>query len=489
MNNRGQTTIFFTLIISILMLFTFTALEVGRIYLSRVKAAAVVQSARLSIMADYNRELFERYHLLFMDAGYGSGSETALEQKMEDYIVYSLNEENKKIYTFVIDELAVLETDNILDEDMKLLKEQIAKYESTAGIIHRAKETAKKIAGKSIDTSSAAQETETNGVELPQNENTSSDTGSEDSTVTKPEDPRNTLTEALKLGILSFLKPADMEVSTKSFDFSSAPSSKYRQQQEDEKDNSFQDIGFLKRFLKESTKEQSFNGLLEKAAVLDYTDYHFSNGVNPKKDSVMKCETEYILKGRDNDFDNLQSVLNEIVWLRMPVNYAYLLTDTEKKSEALTLAAAICTATNTEGLIEIVKYLLLGCWAYGETLNEMKTLLAGGEIAYIKTADTWRTDLKNLTASTSTDSKTAGMNYEDYLLLLLAKKTGKKLDICYARMLDVMELNLQKNDDHFSFEHCIGGLRFQGKLHINPMFMHGKDSSIYEYYFDEQFAY
>lgn len=489
MNNRGQTTIFFTLIISILMLFTFTALEVGRIYLSRVKAAAVVQSARLSIMADYNRELFERYHLLFMDASYGTESEAVLEQKMEDYIVYSLNEENGKIYQFAIDELAVLETDNILDEDMKLLKEQIAEYESTAGIIHRAKETAKKIAGKSIDTSPAAQETETNGVELPQNENTSSDTGSENSTETKPEDPRNTLTQALKLGILSFLKPADMDISTESFDFSSSPSAIYSEQAEKQRDNSFQDIEFLKHFLKESTKDQNSNGLLEKAAFLDYTDYHFSNGVNPKKDSVMKCETEYILKGKNNDFDNLQSVLNEIVWLRMPVNYAYLLTDTEKKSEALTLAAAICTATGTEGLIEIVKYLLLGCWAYGETLSEMKTLLSGGEIPYIKTADTWRTDLKNLTASTLADSKTTGMNYEDYLLILLAKKTGKKLNICYARMLDVMELNLQKNDEHFTFEHCIGGLRVQGKINVNPMFIQGKDSSIYEYYFDEQFTY
>lgn len=489
MNNRGQTTIFFTLIISVLMLFTFSALEVGRIYLSRVKTAAVVQSARLSIMADYNRELFERYHLLFMDAGYGTGSEAVLEQKMEDYIVYSLNEENGKIYEFTIEELAVLETQNILADDMKLLKEQIAEYESTAGIIHRAKDTAQKLNGKSIDTTSAAWETEVNGVELPQNENTPSNAGSEDSKETKPEDPRDTLTEALKLGILSFLKPAGMDISTKPFDFSSAPSAVYSEQQENEKDNSFQDIGFLKRFLKESTKEETNNGLLEKAAFLDYTDYHFSNGVNPKEDSVMKCEIEYILKGKDNDFDNLQSVVNEIVWLRMPVNYAYLLTDTAKKSEALTLAAAICTATGTEGLIEIVKYLLLGCWAYGETLSEMKTLLAGGEIAYIKTADTWRTDLKNLTAPPPTDSKTTGMNYEDYLLILLAKKTGKKLDICYARMLDVMELNLQKNDEHFTFEHCIGGLRVQGKISVNPMFIQGKDRGIYEYYFDEQFAY
>ena len=68
MNNKGQTTIFFSLIISALFLFTLTALEVGRIYMSRVKVGAVVHSTQSSIMADYNSELFERYHLFYLKA-------------------------------------------------------------------------------------------------------------------------------------------------------------------------------------------------------------------------------------------------------------------------------------------------------------------------------------------------------------------------------------------------------------------------------------
>ena len=59
MKNKGQTTVFFSLMISVLLLFTLTALEVGRIYMSKVKVQAVVHSAQTSILADYNRELFE----------------------------------------------------------------------------------------------------------------------------------------------------------------------------------------------------------------------------------------------------------------------------------------------------------------------------------------------------------------------------------------------------------------------------------------------
>lgn len=491
MNNRGQTTIFFTLIISVLMFFTFSALEVGRIYMGRIKAAAVVQSARLSIMADYNRELFERYHLLFLDPTYGTGSEAVLEEKMTDYVEYSLNEESGKIYVYTVEEMAVTDEKNILDDDMRLLKQQIESYEKTAGIVHRAKEVYKKLEEKKVDVEAASQETETNGVALPNTteDSTNQNHAEEKASEVEVTDPRDTMKEALKLGTLSFIKPAGMTLSDVRMDLKNAPSSMYEKQNKQEQNNSFQDIGILKQVLKQSTKEKQGKGLLEKAAMLDYVDCHFSNAVNQKEDSVAKCEMEYILEGKDNDYDNLQDVVNEMMWLRMPINYAYLLTDETKKSEALTLAAAICTATGTEALIEVVKYLLLGCWAYGEALCDVRTLLADGEIAYIKNGANWQTDLKNLTKPSASESKTGGMDYEDYLLILLAKKHGKDLNICYARMLDLIEMNLQKADETFSFRNCVGELSVQGSIHINDMFVKGADEEVYKYYFNGKIAY
>ena len=508
MNNRGATTVLFTLIISILMLFTFSALEVGRIYMSRVKAASVVQSVRQNIMADYNRELFERYHLLFMDPTYGTGSEAVLEEKASDYIEYSLNEETGKIYVFSIDEIAVIDEENILDNDMRLLKEQIESYEKTAGILHRAKEVNEKLKNEKADVEAAAQETEVNGVELPETKNDTGKTSEKKNSKAKNEktenkknktgdtgtreevkDPRDEMKESLKFGILNFLKPADMKISSKKMDLNHIPSARYESQKEEEKDNSFKDIKNLNNFLKQSAKEKNQEGLLQKAAFLDYVDYHFSNGVNQKEDSVAKCEIEYILKGKDNDFDNLQGVVNDITWLRMPVNYSYLLTDEAKKSEALTLAAAICTATGTEALIEVVKYLLLGCWAYGETLCDMRTLLEGGKIPYTKTAASWKTDLKNIGASSTAGTVKNGLSYEDYLLILLAKKSGKKLNVCYARMLDLVQWNLQSTDDTFFFENYVGELRIQGKICVNSLFSSKGNREVYEYYFDESVAY
>jgi TATA-box binding protein (TBP) (component of TFIID and TFIIIB) len=118
----------------------------------------------------------------------------------------------------------------------------------------------------------------------------------------------------------------------------------------------------------------------------------------------------------------------------------------------------------------------------------VRSLLAGNKIAYIKTKDTWKTDLKNLTAAGQTSEVKNGVDYEDYLLILLGAKSNEKLNTCYARMLDVMELNLRQEDDTFSFENCVGAFTIQGKLSVNSLFYAGKKES-YEYYFEEEVEY
>lgn len=498
MNNKGQTTVFFSLIISVLLLFILSALEVTRIHMSKVKMSACVHSMRSSLMADYNSMLFERYHLMFLDPTYGTGSEALAEVKISDYLDTSLNGEDNTgsgIYRFTLEEIALTGQKYILDDNMNQVKEQITDYEKTAGLVNKAKSLIGKMQQKTNDIEKASQETERNGVELnlsqsktKENETEIQNTDEEEDSTIKVGDPRDKLREFLKLGVLDFVLP-DGDVSKEEHDFSNSPSAKYKEQKEENKDTSFQDISLLKAFLKESAEKESYSGLQQYAAFVDYVSSNFSNEVNPREDSVMKCEIEYILKGKGNDYDNLQAVVNELTWMRMPVNYAYLLTDTEKKTEALTLAAAICTATGTGAMIEVVKYLLLGCWAYGETLYEMKCLLEGEEIAYIKTKENWNTDLESLIPSGTKKQVTNGLDYEDYLMLLLAKKSGISSNIFYARMLDMIELNLQKSDPDFLLTNCVGGITIQGKISVNPLFELQRENSVYEYYFEEEISY
>lgn len=498
MNNKGQTTILFSLITGILLLFTLTALEVGRIHLRTVKIKPCVHSMRSSVMADYNAELFERYHLLFIDPTYGTGSEAVLEEKIVDYLETSLNgEEGSNIYQFQVEEVALSEMETIMSDNMKLLKQQIKDYESTAGIANEIKDLLLDFGNGDADLEEAAKETKINGKELPvaaenKEDNGNSDGEKEDGkTAVKEEDykdPRETLKESLKFGILSFVAPGK-NYSKEAYKLKVVPSEKYDEVQKKERNRNFDDIGYLNTFLEEVMQENTFNQLAESVSFAGYVTAHCSNAMNPKGDSVMQCEVEYILKGKDNDYDNTEAVIEEMTWLRMPVNYAYLLTDVGKKSQALTLATAISIVTGTEPFVEVIKYLLLACWAYGESLYEMQVLLSGEEIAYIKTSGTWYTDLETLTAVNSVAKQTNGMSYEDFLTILLVKKTGDSLDKGYARILDVIQLNLTKDYPTFRITDCVGAMTIQGRISMNPLFQKSEEEGVYDYYFEEHFSY
>ncbi len=264
MNNKGQTTVFFSLIISVLLLFTFTALEVVRIHMSRVKMMACVHSMQSSIMADYNSELFERYHLLFIEPTYGTGSEAAAEERIKDYLDSSLNGEsvtNKGIYQFEIEEIMLTDQKNILEDDMKLLKDQIADYERISGLVNRIKRLAEKTKQETNNVADAARETEINGVELdlPQEDTgkgqsyspTQENNKKNQSKENEMDDPRETLKESLKFGVLALIP--GRHISKEERDFSNSPSARYEEEKEKERDISFQNIDFLKNIIKDAS--------------------------------------------------------------------------------------------------------------------------------------------------------------------------------------------------------------------------------------------
>ena len=141
-----------------------------------------------------------------------------------------------------------------------------------------------------------------------------------------------------------------------------------------------------------------------------------------------------------------KGVLKRILYLRMGVNYAYLLTDEVKKGEAEALAAVLSVLLTSPEATEVVKQALLLLWAYGESVMDLKVLLKKEKVPLIKTSETWQLQLSNL-SKLKTESGSGGeqgLDYDDYIkgLLLLERREN----LC-MRSLDLIEKNLSVKVD------------------------------------------
>lgn len=72
--------------------------------------------------------------------------------------------------------------------------------------------------------------------------------------------------------------------------------------------------------------------------------------------------------------------------IRTGMNMAYLITDQNKKAQALTLATSALGFTGNMALIKGGQYLIMSIWAYGEAVMDMRDIYAGKKVKLLKTA-------------------------------------------------------------------------------------------------------
>lgn len=127
---------------------------------------------------------------------------------------------------------------------------------------------------------------------------------------------------------------------------------------------------------------------------------------------------------------------------REAANMMYLLRDPTRQSEIHEMALVIMCRNRTSRALEgIVSLALQAAWAFGESLMDVRQLLAGGKVPLVKTGATWMVSINQLAKLTellkngkSVEQK--GMTYHEYLGILLM--TGKT-DTQTERTMDVVE--------------------------------------------------
>lgn len=207
-------------------------------------------------------------------------------------------------------------------------------------------------------------------------------------------------------------------------------------------------------------KDAAGDSLTERVLINEYCGRYFTDALSSDRHPV-QYEMEYLLQGAGTDRENLERTVAELFAVREGMNLIHILSDSAKRQQAEALAAVITGAFGLAPLVKIVACVIMGVWAMGESIQDLRVLMAGGKVPLWKQKDDWKTSLDNILDmgrgqmpdmySKGETGTQKGFTYEQYLKLLLLKEAPQ---VKHMRMLDMMQVNIGWQQPGFRIKNC-----------------------------------
>ena len=215
--------------------------------------------------------------------------------------------------------------------------------------------------------------------------------------------------------------------------------------------------------------------ILDRFYIAEYMEkfmhYYTYPEKNDKSGKNFFC-IEYILKGNDSNRKNLSEIVNELLTLRTGLNLIYLYGDSEKKNEALIMAAKISGSTGFAPFTEVIKNLILASWAFGQAMCDIRDLLKGGKVPLMHNRDDFYLSIngifdiadKNMPESKNNET---GLLYKDYLKLMIICKYK---NIYSYRAMDMIQMDIGSEQEDFLISRCSNKIKAEFKASSGRVF-------------------
>ncbi len=151
------------------------------------------------------------------------------------------------------------------------------------------------------------------------------------------------------------------------------------------------------------------------------------------KGHLLNCELEYIVSGKESDYENFHEVVHRIYTAVLTKSFEKVSGDSYYVSRAEAQAEALEVCTLDSSFIEPVATSILYAYTFVEALKNMRSILQGG------TGD-------------------FGITYLQYLIAMMHMKSDSTLNL---RAMDTMEIEIRRatSNPHFSMDWCIERIR------------------------------
>lgn len=212
--------------------------------------------------------------------------------------------------------------------------------------------------------------------------------------------------------------------------------------------------------------------LVEKKLFADYLEEKMGSYTAPKEDHALDYEWEYILAGKSSDKENLAEVSKSLIKIRELSNIAYLVADAEKCMQAQEAAVLVAGWSQNPAVVELAKWGILNAWAYQESVLDVRALLEGEKISFLKNSEEWtlQTVPPPLAMSEFYTAKNCeqGWDYVTYLKFLLYIQDEEEVNY---RSMDIIEANISKKEGiPLKMDHMVVYLRIKSTYEAEPLF-------------------
>lgn len=477
----GQITVFLSLILVLVLSLVLTVAEAARIQAVKIHIENVASMGLESVFAEYDRDLLEEYELFFVDGAYGGEyfAKKNIASHLSSYMEYnympckgSILANSMDLLKAVPEKVWVSGVMRATDYGGMVFRNQAADYMKNKTGIEVMERVFSMIQIKNGSEKSAeaysenSRENPEKRKELEEEAAMQEETAAQEETEVrtsdkendKEEDPSASVEKLKKLSILNLVMKKPEDVSKKKIALTNLPSRRQLPKEE-------MPLG--------ENPETSWK--LTEILFNEYIMEKFTTEADPALKGALDYEIEYILFGKESDIKNLQETAKMLLLMREGVNFLYLTGDKIKSKEAYLLALAVVGITGFLPLVKAVQMSILLAWAYGESVIDVRCLMSGGRLPFIKTEKDWHLKLDNLSQlqknlDRDIDENSSNPDYEDYLrILLYAEKKDKKP----LRCLDIIEEEMQKKKgtENFKVENCIAGAEVSMSWKADSLFL------------------
>lgn len=424
---KGYITIYFAMIFMVLVSFVLSIFEGIKINAMRLKAECAYMVAQNAVLSEYHKELLEEFDLFYVDTSYKTGNPNY--HNVESHLWEYIEENCKRMLSSVQICRITLATDNNgvpfrkqISDFMKdkvglsYVEELKSQYESVL------KEGYLNEEGESQDIwDEKWQKTMAQKQDIPEK------TWKEIDKYCPVSETKN----IRKSFVLSQVIKKETEVSKKQVNLNNYVS---------------------KRSRIEGTGTNDELAFMDKIYFIGYAFDKFSYYPKMSETNSMDYEIEYLIGGKNNDYENLSKVAGKLLLLREAANAAYLMTDTEKMFLIDGVAGLLSLLVLAPEIAPVIKLSIIGLWSYAESVRDVEILFEGGCVPFFKSKSHWHTDLDSglsvIFHTKESEKNTEGMSYKQYLELLLLFTGNDELTY---RSMDLIEMHIQKTEGNENF--------------------------------------